>query len=99
MFCGVKFGKNADPVKYSYSGYGIGFDSCSLFSDPVFDWGKNDIIFRVDNSSSVHTSNKKRDISVLGGGPTQDLDATTIMAETKCSSDFSRSYILFKPAL
>ena len=44
----VKITKNADPDKYSYSGYGVGFDSYSLFSIPTFDWGKNVIIFGVD---------------------------------------------------
>ena len=28
MFGGVKLAKNADPDKYSYSRYGIGFKSC-----------------------------------------------------------------------
>ena len=32
LFGAVKLTKNADPDKYSYSGYGIGFNSCSLFS-------------------------------------------------------------------
>ena len=40
--------KNADPDKYSYSGYDIVFDSCSLFSILSFDWVKNVIIFGVD---------------------------------------------------
>ena len=37
LFGSVKITKNFDPNKYSYSGYGIGFDSCSLFSIPKFD--------------------------------------------------------------
>ena len=28
----IKLMKNADKDKYEYSGYGIGFDACSLFS-------------------------------------------------------------------
>ena len=36
----IKLNKNADPNEYSYSGYGIRFDSHSLFSIPNFDWGK-----------------------------------------------------------
>ena len=31
LFGAVKLTKNADPDKYSYSRYGIGFDSRSLF--------------------------------------------------------------------
>ena len=45
LFGAVKLTKNADPNKYSYSGYNIGFDSRSVFSIPNFDWGKNVIIF------------------------------------------------------
>ena len=37
LFGNVKITKNVDPNKYSYSGYEIGFDSCSLFSIPNFD--------------------------------------------------------------
>ena len=37
-FGAVKITKNSDTDKYSYSGYGIGFDSRSLFSIPNFDW-------------------------------------------------------------
>ena len=37
LFGAVKLTKNTDPDKYSYSGYGIGFNSCSLFSIPNFD--------------------------------------------------------------
>ena len=60
LFGAVKLTKNPDPDKYSYSGYGIGFDSRSLFSVPNFDCGKNVVIFGVDNSSSVHMYEKKK---------------------------------------
>ena len=40
-FGAVKITKTADPDKYSYLGYGIGFNSGSLFSIPNFDWHKN----------------------------------------------------------
>ena len=60
LFGGVKLTKNADSDKYSYSGYGIGFDSqieCSLSDDSV---GKNAIIFGVDmNSQCTLTIRKK----------------------------------------
>ena len=64
-----------------YGGYGIGFDSGSLFSIPNFDWGKNVIIFGVDMSSSVDINNKKKDILILDKGPTQGLDDTKLRAE------------------
>ena len=31
---GAKLSKNADPDKYSYSGYSIGFDTCIEYSLP-----------------------------------------------------------------
>ena len=58
LFGNVKITKNADPDKYSYSEYGIVFDSHSLFLIPKFDCGKNIITFGVDMSSSVHTDDK-----------------------------------------
>ena len=40
--------------------------------------GKSVIIFGVDMSSSVHFVNKKKYILILGTGPTQGLDDTTL---------------------
>ena len=53
--------------------------------------GKNVINFGVDMSSSVHIDNKNKDILILGNGPTQGLDDTTLIAEAQCSINFSRS--------
>ena len=66
--------KNADIVKYGYSGYGIGFDRRSSFSFPSGRFGQNILIFGADMSSSAHISNKKKDILVLGKGSTQGLE-------------------------
>ena len=54
LFGSAKLTKNSYLDKYRYTGYGIGFDSCSefLFTDGSF--GKNIIIFGADMSSSVH---------------------------------------------
>ena len=41
-------------------------------------WGKNVIIFEADMSSPVHIDNKNKDILILGEGPTQGLDDTTL---------------------
>ena len=41
LFGAVKLTKNVDPDKYCYSGYGIGFDSQSLFLISNFDFGKD----------------------------------------------------------
>ena len=89
MFGTVRLTKNAYPDKYSSWRYGIGFDSRSLFLFPNFNWGQNVIIFGVDNSSSVHIDNKKKYILVLGKGPTQGVDDTTVTA-AEYSINFSR---------
>ena len=72
LFGGVKLAKNADLDKYIYSGYGSRFDSRSEFLLSDCSVGKNVIIFGIDISSSVHSDNKKKDISILGNGPTQE---------------------------
>ena len=60
-----------------------------FFSFPNFDWGKNVIVFGVDNSSSVHIENKKKDILVIA--QIQRLDDTSIRAKVQYSINFSRS--------
>ena len=62
----MKLTKNVDPDKYGYSGYGTGFDACLQFLWSCSEWGKHAVIFGVDNSSSAHVDNKKKDILVLG---------------------------------
>ena len=91
MFRNAKLTKNTDYDKYLYSEYGIGFDSCSLFSIPNFDWGKNAIIFGVDINSSMDANNRNKDILILGKGHTQRLDNTTLKAEAEYFNNFSRS--------
>ena len=81
LFGSVKLTKNADPDKYKYSGYGIGFDSRLEFSFTDGSMGKNVIIFGADMSSFVHIDNKNKDVLILGEGPTQGLDDTTLTAE------------------
>ena len=46
------------------------------------------MIFGVDVSSFVHVDNKKKHILVLGEGPTQGLNSTTLTKEKKYSIDF-----------
>ena len=73
---------NADPDKYGDGGCGIGFYACPQFSLNA-EWGKNVISLVVDNSLSLHTDNRKKDILGLAEGPTNRLDDTTITAEAK----------------
>ena len=46
-------------------------------------------VFGLDMSSSSHIDNKKRDILILGKGPTQGLEHT-LAAEKLCSINFSK---------
>ena len=77
----VKLTKNANIDKYKYTSYGIGFDSRSdfIFTDAV------------DLSLSVHVNNKGKNILILGEGPAQGLDDTTLAAEAKYSINFTQS--------
>ena len=75
LFGAVKSTKNADPDKQGYSGCGIGFDPQTNLSVNG-EWGKNVIIFGVDNNFSVHIGNRKKDIPILGERPTDELDDT-----------------------
>ena len=90
MFGDVKLTKNANPNKYSHSGYRIGFDSRSLFSIPNLDWGKNIAIFGVDMNSFVHANNKNKDTLILGKGKAKGLDNTSLTTEAEYSINFSR---------
>ena len=88
MLGAVTLTKKADIDKYGYSGYGIGFDRKSSFSFPGGRFGQNVIIFGADMSSSVHVDNKKKDILILGKGPTQGLEHT-LTAEKMYSINFT----------
>ena len=76
LFGAVTLTKNADIDKYGYSDYGIGFDRRTSFSFPGGGLGQNVLIFGVDMSFPGHIDNKKKDILVLGNGPTQGLEHT-----------------------
>ena len=82
LFGAVTLTKTADIDKYGYPGYGIGFDRRSSFSFPGGGFGQNLLIFGVDMSSSAHIDNNKKDILVLGKGPTQGLEHT--LTTEKC---------------
>ena len=80
--------KNVNIDKYEYSGYGIGFGRTSSFSFPGGGFGQNVLIFGADMSSSAHINNKKKDILVLGNGPTQGFE-NTLTAEKMYSLNFT----------
>ena len=93
LFGFVKLTKNADIDKYGYSGYGIGFDRETSFSFGN-ETGKNVIIFGVDMSSSTKIDNRKKDILILGKGPTQGLEST-LSAEKMYSINFTKKNTKF----
>ena len=88
LFGAVSLTENADVEKYKYSGYGIGFDGRSSFSFPSSGFGQNVLIFGADMSTAPHIDNKKKDILVLGRGPTQGLEST-LTAEKLYSINFT----------
>ena len=90
LFGSVKLTKTADPDKYKYSSYSIGFNSCLFSSLPDNTMGRNVIIFGADMNSSVHIDNKRKDIFNLGEGPTQGFDDTTVTTEAKYSINFTQ---------
>ena len=88
MFGAVTLTNNGDVEECKYSGYGIGFDRRSSFSFLSGGFDKNVLIFGADMSSSIHVDNKKKDILVLGRGPTQGLEST-LTAEKMYSINFT----------
>ena len=89
LFGTVNITKNADIDKNKYSEYGIGFDRNGIYLLPDGSFGRNVVIFGVDMSSSAHIDNKRKDILVLGRGPTQGLDEHSLTAEKIYSVNFT----------
>ena len=73
LFGTVKLTKYLDIDQYKHSGYGIGFERKRYYSTGN-EIDRNILIFGVDMSSSSHIDNIKRNISLLGKGPTQGLE-------------------------
>ena len=86
--------KNADIDKYKYSGYGIGFGRHRFFSHSSSRTGRNAIIFGVHVSSPTKIDNMKKDILILGKGPTQGLEHT-LSAEKMYSINFTENKKIF----
>ena len=90
LFGSVNLTKNnADPHKYKYCGFGIGFDSLSEFSFTDGSMGKKVILFGGNRISSLHIDNRNRDILILGEGPIQGLDDVTLTGEAKYPINFT----------
>ena len=91
----TKLGDTTDTDKYIYSGYGLGFDSTSQFTHPQGGMARNIIIFGVNSSNSIHATNKKQNILILGHGLTEKVNNTAIYAEEMYPSNFSAENKLF----
>ena len=92
LFGAVSLTKNAGIDKYGYSGHGIGFDRHGSFSFSGTGLGRNVIIFAQDMSPSTKIDNRKKNILILGKGPTQKLEQRleqTLSAEKMCSNNFA----------
>ena len=89
----VKLTTNADPDKYKYFGYGIGFDASesfllsngSGFSKNVIILGFNMIILWVQRCILII----REKILILCKGSMQRLDNTTLIAEKEFSINFT----------
>ena len=96
LFWAFNLTKTADPDKYGYSGYGIGFNAHSQCTWYYGSWGWNVIIFYANMSSFVHVDHKNQNGLVLQEGPVQGLDDTTLTAEAKYLNGFTQSGIIMK---
>ena len=74
LFGAATVTKNTYIDRYKYSGYGIGFDRHGSFLFPCTGLGRNVINFGVDMSSSTKIDDRKKDILILGKGPTEGLE-------------------------
>ena len=88
--------KNADTLKYDYEGYGICFDERSQLGHTITEGGRahtingrNALIFGVDMSFSVHTTNRVNNIYVMGDGFTQVIHDTTLYVEKNYYRNFT----------
>ena len=98
LFGAMEITKNADSSKNNYTGYGLCFDEGSEFDYTVrqdnFDRtadARNVIIFGVNMSSSIHTTNRANDIYVMGRGFVQGINDTTIYAERIFYNNFTKT--------
>ena len=81
LFGAARITKNTDSSKNKYKGYSISFGSGDDLTSGDITKGKNVIIFGVDESSSIHASNKANNIYVLDKGFLQGINDTTLYAE------------------
>ena len=105
LFGAMQITKNAtDNSKNNYKGYGICFDEGSEFGHTITEGSRayttnarNVLIFGVDMSFSVHTTNRANNIYVMGTGLTQGIHDTAMFAEKnfyRNFTDFAKKFML-----
>ena len=77
-----------------YHGYGITFDSTGSWSFDN-DYARNVIICDVDNTSSSHVDNCKKNFLALEEGPTFRVNGSFGSPEKKCSINFTKANTKF----
>ena len=97
LFSGVKLAKNLDPDKHVYSDCGIGFDSRSKSSLPGYNVGKKSIFSEFDMSSSVDIDSKKKDMLILGIGPTQGFLSSNKKFYSRLHYNGTNSFLFVNP--
>ena len=102
LFGAMKITKNTDSSKNYYTGYGLCFDEGGEFGHTVrqgnFDRitnAKNVIMFGVDMSSSINTTNRANNIYVVGKDFIQGINDTTIYAEKLFHNNFTEFGVKF----
>ena len=75
-------------IKYKYSSYHVGVDSCSEFSFTDGTMGKMSLFLELI-WAHLYILVIKKDILILGEGPTQGLDDTILTAEDKYPINFT----------
>ena len=103
LFGAMQITKNAtDNSKNNYKGYGICFDEGSQFGHTISEGrpthitnGRNVLIFGADTSFSIHRTNRASHIYIMGDGPTQGINDTTIYSEKKYFGKFTESDVKF----
>ena len=88
MFGIVKLTKSSGVNNYKYSGYRIGFDGHGIFSFPGNGLRRNVIIFGLGMRSSTKIDCNKKDVLILGKGPTEGIEHT-LSAEKMYSINFT----------
>ena len=100
LFGPMQITKNAtDSSKNDDKGYGICFDKRSQFGHTITENGRAHttngrkvLIFGVDMSFNVHTTNRASSIYVMGDGLTQGIHDTTLYVEKKLLEKLYRSW-------